>query len=70
MRILKIKYCGDCKFNDFYYDTRISLGRFNCRHPDFITKYRVYKIINRKIALKGEIPKWCPLEDYNAERSI
>ena len=41
-----------------------SLGRFICRHPECVTKYRTYRIINRTIALKGEIPHWCYLEDY------
>lgn len=62
--MLKIKNCLDCKFNDWHYDTRINLGRFTCGHPNFITKYRIYRIINRTIALKGKIPDWCPLEDY------
>lgn len=66
MKILKtkIRHCRECKYNEYFYDTRINLGRFVCRHPDFITKYRTYRIINRKIALKGEIPYWCTLEDY------
>ncbi len=64
MKILKIKHCNDCKHNDFFYDTNLSLGRFVCRHPSNVTKYRIYRIINRKLALKGEIPTWCSLEDY------
>ena len=64
MKILKIKYCGDCKYNDYFYDIKTNLGRFICRNPEFKTRYRTYKIINRVIALKGEIPYWCPLEDY------
>jgi len=64
MKILKILSCYDCKYNDFFYDTNLSLGRFICRHPSNVTKYRTCKIINRKLALKGEIPGWCDLEDY------
>ena len=64
MKILKIRHCGECKDNDYFYDTNTSLSRFVCRYPEIKTKYRAYKIINRKIALKGEIPYWCPLEDY------
>lgn len=64
MKILKIKHCGECKYNDYFYDTKTNLGRFICRHPGLKTRYRTYKIINRVIALKGEIPYWCLLEDY------
>jgi len=64
MKILKIKYCRECKDNDYFYDTKTSLSRFVCRHPEFKTKYRTYRIINREIALKGKIPYWCPLENY------
>jgi len=64
MKILKIRHCGECKYNDYFYDTKTNLGRFTCRHPNFITRYRTYKIINRIIVLKGEIPYWCLLEDY------
>ena len=64
MKILKIKYCMKCGYYDYFYDTRTSLGRFICRHPECVTKYRTYRIINRTIALKGEIPHWCYLEDY------
>jgi len=63
MKILRIKSCYDCKYYDFFYDTKLSLGRFVCRHPSNVTKYRTYRIINRKIALKGNIPGWCDLED-------
>jgi len=64
MKILKIRHCGECKYNDYIHDTRTDLGRFICKHPEFKTKYRTYKIINRVTALKGGIPYWCPLEDY------
>jgi len=68
MKILRIESCFDCKYNDFFYDTNLGLGRFVCRHPDFVTDYRIYKIINRKIALKGKIPNWCPLENYTKNK--
>ena len=67
MKILKIRHCEECKYYDFFYDTKTDLGRFICKHPEFKTSYRTYKIINRLIALKGEIPYWCLLEDYNKE---
>lgn len=67
MKILKIRHCGECKHNDYFYDTRTSLGRFICRHPGLKTRYRTYRIINRVIALKGEIPYWCLLEDYKED---
>jgi len=66
MKILKIRHCEECKYNDYFYDTMTSLGRFICRHPECVTKYRTYRIINRMIALKGEIPHWCYLEDYKS----
>ena len=64
MKILKIKNCLECKHEDYFYDTRTNLGRFICKNPESKTKYRTYRIINRKLALKGEIPHWCYLEDY------
>lgn len=70
MKILKIRHCEGCKYNDYFYDTMTSLGRFICRHPEVKTRYRNYKIINRVIALKGKIPYWCPLEDYRVIESI
>jgi len=63
MKILRIKSCYDCKYYDSFYDTKLSLGRFVCKYPKFITKYRKHRIINRKIALKGNIPGYCQLED-------
>lgn len=69
MKILKIKHCGECKYYDYFYDTKTNLSRFVCRYPDFVTKYRTYKIINRIIALKGKIPYWCRLESYKNENN-
>lgn len=70
MKILKIRHCEECKHNDYFYDTRTNLSRFVCRHPGLKTRYRTYRIINRIIALKGEIPYWCPLEDYKEIKFI
>lgn len=64
MKILKIRLCEECKYYDYFHDTKTNLGRFICRHPGLKTRYRTYRIINRVIALKGEIPYWCLLEDY------
>jgi len=64
MKILKIRHCEECKYNDYFYDTKTNLSRFICKHPECVTRYRTYRIINRIIALKGEIPYWCLLEDY------
>ena len=66
MKILKIRHCGECKHNGYFHDTKTNLGRFICRHPGLKTVYRTYKIINRVLALKGEIPYWCRLEDYKS----
>ena len=66
MKILKIKNCLECKYEDYFYDTRTNLNRFICKNPES-TKYTPYKIINKKTINKGEIPKWCRLEDYKGE---
>ena len=64
MKILKIRHCGECKYNDYIHDMRTNLGRFICKDPSFKTKYRTYRIINRELALRGCIPYWCRLENY------
>ncbi|RXG62864.1 hypothetical protein ES695_20030 [Candidatus Atribacteria bacterium 1244-E10-H5-B2] len=69
MKILKIRYCHECKHSDYFYDTKTNLSRFVCKDPRFKTKYRTYRIINREIALKCEIPWWCLLANYEDQNN-
>ena len=69
MKILKIEHCSKCEYfnylpvNDsFPYHSKIS--RFKCYNLESVRGNGNYRIINRKLALKGEIPNWCKLEDY------
>lgn len=59
MKIIKVEGCMYCQ----YFKFNQNLGNFNCNHPKFKSWER-FMIIERNIALDGELPKWCPLEDY------
>ena len=50
MKIIKIKRCWECPHRD---------KRAMCMKKE-------YKEIERKIEEAGDLPKWCPLEDYKA----
>lgn len=68
MKMMKISNCLACQCHWYFFDGKTKLVRFVCRHPNNVTKYRIYRIINRKLALKGDIPTWCKLEDYKCEK--
>ena len=63
MKILKIERSNYCKYFRFVYSESGKWNRFKCAHPETKRKNGNSRIINRKLALSGRFPKWCPLED-------
>jgi len=43
------------------------INRYKCFNSDNKRKNGEYHIISRDIVNKGEIPRWCKLEDYKGE---
>jgi len=56
MKIIKINACNNCP-------ERIMI---NCKN--YCKKVRI-KDRRRRIRFVNEIPKWCPLEDYNVNNN-
>ena len=63
MKILRIKSCYKCEYYRLTYDYDSSLTRFLCQHPAWKLRKKHHRIINKKLAAKGNIPGWCQLED-------
>lgn len=61
MKILKIERGNQCKY--FRYDFW-NMNKFKCTHPKAKRKNGHSRIINRRLALSGRFPKFCPLENY------
>ena len=60
----KIKHCYKCIYIRQTFDHDIKLIRFVCKHPEWATRKKGYRIINKNTMAKGEIPGWCKLDDY------
>ena len=67
MKILKIEHCYGCKYYRCTFDHNIGVSRILCQHPAWKDRRNGGRIINKKLAMKGEIPRWCNLEDYKSE---
>lgn len=61
-----IEHCHECKYYRLTYDQRININRFLCQNPAWVNRKNRGRIINKDLAIKHEIPSWCPLEDYKA----
>ncbi|MCK5566462.1 MAG: hypothetical protein KAI62_01035 [Actinomycetia bacterium] len=71
MKILKIEHCHNCKFYQYHRDEiTMRIKRFKCYNPDNKRKNGNYRIINRRLAFSGKIPKWCRLEDWPKKECI
>jgi len=64
MKIIKIKVCKVCPYYNSF--TVLKHSRHICRHSEANKKWR-YRIIDKKIINKNDIPDWCPLENYKKE---
>jgi hypothetical protein len=68
MKILKIKACNECPFKKATYKKAVGererVSGYHCSHNEFRgpPNYGMRKIIMR-IHDRGEMPKWCPLQD-------
>lgn len=74
--MLKMDHCIICLFNKFY--PKVDLpgngrldklffdapSRFKCINDNAKRKNGNFRIISKDIVMDGEIPTWCPLEDY------
>ena len=57
----KIEHCVSCGYNQFVI---AKVNRYKCQNSDAAYKNGRYRIIDRDIIYSGDIPGWCPLEDY------
>ena len=64
MKILKIKHCISCGYNQFVIGGIHRQNRYKCKNSDAAYKNGHYRIIDRDIIYNSKIPDWCPLEDY------
>ena len=62
---MKIHHClPACQFNKFFLgDKTNKINRFKCTNPDAKRKNGSFRILNKRIIMRGHFPKWCPLED-------
>ena len=56
MKIIKVKYCDECKYHNYTYNIKGNRKYHAC------VKNQI-----REIKRYSIIPKWCPLEDYKDE---
>ena len=64
MKILKIEHCYGCGHYRCTFDHNIKVSRILCRHSAWANRKNGGRIINKRLAIKGEIHGWCKLEDY------
>lgn len=64
MKILKIRHCGECKNYRCTYDYDVGVSRILCQHSAWANRKNGSRIINKRLAMKGKIPWWCRLENY------
>lgn len=60
----KIEHCISCGDNQFVIGGIHRQNRYKCKNSDAAYKNGNYRIIDRDIIYNGDIPGWCPLEDY------
>ena len=70
MKILKIERGNYCKYFQFCPAINKKVSRFKCSNPEATRNNGNYRINNRRLALWGKFPKWCPLEDYKGEKIL
>jgi len=64
LKMQKIKHCYKCLYIRLTYEPELKLTRFVCLHPAWAFRKKKHRIINKNTMAKGDIPKWCKLEDY------
>lgn len=70
MKMLKIEHCYNCKYYQYTRDKdNMKIKRFNCYNLENKRKNGNYRIINRRLAFSGKIPRWCNLEDYKNNKN-
>lgn len=65
MKLMRIHYClPGCSYNKFFLgDKTNKINRFRCTHPEAKRKDGSFRILNKKLIMRGHFPKFCPLED-------